>query len=211
MRKRFLATAVCVTAISMLAACGNTNNNTPTTTPSPTVTQQPTSTPEPTVAPVADTDATEQIQEIYEAVKKAYGEAYWPNMQVQGETTYMSETYGLDESWYDAAVAEISMISANVDTFIIIHATEGNLENVQKALTKYQDYLKNDSMQYPMNLPKVQGSRLETVGNYVCFMMLGQVDETAYDSDEEMITAFSELNQIAVDEITKIVNPGQAQ
>lgn len=210
MRKRIITTALCVTAISLLAACGG-KDDTPTPTPTPTVTQQPSATPEPTAVPTPEVNVEEQIQAIHEAVKEAYGENYRPNMQVQEEEGYMSEMYGLNAEWYDAAIAEISMISTHVDTLIVVHAKEGNLENVQTALTTYQDNLKSDTFQYPMNLPKIQGSRVETIGDYVCFIMLGYVDDTAYDTDEALIAAFSDMNQLAVDAITKIVTPDQAQ
>ena len=54
-----------------------------------------------------------------------------------------------------------------------------------------------------MNLLKIQASKVETVGDYVFFVMLGTIDEMAYTEDSDMIKAYEEQNQIALDIIKK--------
>ena len=70
--------------------------------------------------------------------------------------------------------------------------------DVEKALTDYREYLLNDTMQYPMNISKIQSSRIETFGNYVCFVQLGA--ETPED-EEEAILHCQEENEKAIDAI----------
>ncbi len=94
------------------------------------------------------------------------------------------------------------MISAHVDTFIAIKAKEGKGEEVEKALTSYRDYLINDSLQYPMNVPKVNASSVLREGDYVFFVMLGQIKDDMAE-EEDMLKQAQESNQLAIDAIKK--------
>ena len=132
MFKKYLVTTVAMlAAVSMLAACGNKNNEENNTTPTVTVapTEAPSSdergegpTPEPTVAPTVAPEATvdhaQMVQNIYQAVVETYGSAYLPEMQVQGEAYFMQDTLKLDASWYDAAIVEIPMMSNNGNAIV---------------------------------------------------------------------------------------------
>ena len=219
MRKKFLTMAVLAAAV-MLAACGKKENEgeaTPTPSPSPIEDMTPTPQPE------QSADAGQMVQNIYQAVQEAYGTAYGPDMQVQGESYYMQDTLKLDTTWYDHAVVEVPMMTMNVDTFAIIHATEGNVDKVAAAMKAYQDYLINDSFQYPRNLPKVQASLTGAVGDYVYFVVLsgladvqdnmegdGDVAQLPEGEDEEQlakqIEAYKASNQVAVDTINGVLN-----
>lgn len=177
----------------------------------------------PTPQPEQSADAGQIVQNIYQAVQEAYGTAYGPDMQVQGESYYMQDTLKLDTTWYDHAVVEVPMMTMNVDTFAIIHATEGNVDKVAAAMKAYQDYLINDSFQYPMNMPKVQASLTGAVGDYVYFVVLsgladvqdnmegdGDVAQLPEGEDEEQlakqIEAYKASNQVAVDTINGVLN-----
>ncbi|WP_029502317.1 DUF4358 domain-containing protein [Lachnoclostridium phytofermentans] len=205
--------ALSLVAVLAFTACGKKD----TTEPTPTPTVAPTEAPaEPTAAPTeqpgteegtgenlgaTELKSNEILDKVHEEIKKAYGENYLPNMPFTVEN--LDEQFGIKADWYDAAIAEGPMMSAHVDKFIGIHATEGNLENVQNALKKYHEGLLADTMQYPMNLLKIQASKVETVGDYVFFVMLGTIDEMAYTEDSDMIKAYEEQNQIALDIIKK--------
>lgn len=213
MKKKFLVTAVLAAAV-MLAACGGKKENEGENTPAPSP-----SSPAASITPAAPEgiDAGQQLQNIYQAVQEAYDTAYGPEMQVQGESYFMQDTLKLETTWYDHAVVEVPMMTMSVDTFAIIHATEGNIDKVAAALKAYQDYLINDSFQYPMNLPKVQSSLTGTVGDYAYFIILsglartddvdGQLPE---GSEEELLSkeieAYQASNQVAVDTIKGVIN-----
>lgn len=219
MRKKFLTMAVLAAAV-LLAACGKKENEgegTPTPSPSPVADTTPTPQPE------QGADASQMIQNIYQAVQEAYGTAYGPDMQVQGESYYMQDTLKLDTTWYDYAIVEVPMMTMNVDTFAIIHATEGNVDKVAAAMKAYQDYLINDSFQYPMNMPKVQASLTGAVGDYVYFVVLSglanmqddmegggdvaQLPEEDYEKQlAKQIEAYKASNQVAVDTINGVLN-----
>ena len=90
------------------------------------------------------------------------------------------------------------------DLFIGIEATEGNAEAVEAALQAYQEYLINDSMQYPMNLAKVSACQVLRYDNYVFLVMLGAINEDMDASDDEA-AAFAQAEvQKAVDALDAV-------
>lgn len=143
---------------------------------------------------------SEEMQGIKDAVVAALGENYWPNMPIP--TDFLEGTYGITSDMYDDYLAEMPMISTNVDTLLIIKAKDGMVESVEEALNTYRDAMVSDTMQYPMNVGKIQASRIETIGNYVCFVQLGADTMTASESgDEAVIAQCQEANELAIEVI----------
>lgn len=140
------------------------------------------------------------MAELKEAVVEALGEDYWPNVAADAEI--LSEMYGISEDMYDDFLVEMPMISTNVDTMIIIKAKEGQEDAVENALNEYRDFIVNDSMQYPMNIGKVQASRIEAFGNYICFIQLGgDVMDLMDQGNDVVISHCQEQNERALDAI----------
>lgn len=215
MRKSFLVAVATIAAVTMLAACGNNNNGDTTPTPTPTTQATPgdrgdgpnTPTPEatPTEAPVA-VDHKQMVNNIHQAVQEAYGSLYAPSMQMQADEFYMADTLKLDASWYDEAIVEVMGMAVIPDTFIIIHPTEGNLENVKNAMEAYKTTLTENAW-YPTTVVRSQGAQTGVVGEYVYFVVLtSSVDDMAYENEEQIIAACKESTQLAVDTITGVVN-----
>ena len=144
------------------------------------------------------------INKVYNAVKKAYGDDYVPNAKVSEDE--IKERYGVSSKWYTSAIAEVPMISVNADTLIIIKAKDAkSKKKIQSALKKYRETLVEDTHQYPMNQLKIQGSRLYTKGNYVCFFMLGSISNKEEQQDEDkVIAAYKKQNEKAVKAIQKL-------
>ena len=193
---------LCLAAIAMLTltACASKEDVPENNTPKPTITAEPINTPtqevvttaEPTERPV-DNKTVQEHQElaekIYLAVKGSC--TYNAELMAQDDETYMSDVLGLDSSWYDVAIVEIPMMSTNVDMFALIHPTEGNFENVESAIKNYQDFLINDSFQYPMNVGKVKNCRAVAIGDYMFFILLNFPDN-AIKAIEEVLAEESE-------------------
>lgn len=141
------------------------------------------------------------MEELKKAVVEALGEEnYWPNMSADEEI--LSEMYGISEDMYDDFFVEMPMISTNVDTMIIIKAKTGQEAAVEAALNDYRDKMVNDSFQYPMNMGKVQASRIEAFGNYVCFIQLGgEVTDLLDQGDDVVIAHCQEQNEKALEAI----------
>lgn len=140
------------------------------------------------------------MTELREAVVEALGEDYWPNIAADKEI--LSETYGISEEMYDDFLAEMPMISTNVDTMIIIKAKPGQEDAVEEALNRYRDTVVNDHMQYPLNIGKVQASRIEAFDSYICFIQLGGDVTDLVESGEDVVTAHClEQNEKALEAI----------
>ncbi|MBS5467422.1 MAG: DUF4358 domain-containing protein [Clostridium sp.] len=142
----------------------------------------------------------EKLNEIYAAVKEAYGERYIPSMELDSEM--LENIYGISRDWYEACIAEGPMISAHVETFMGFKAVSGQEEDIAAALYDYRDQQLTDGMQYPMNLPKLEASQVLEEDGYVFFVMLGSADTEAEEQGEEAALESAKANnQIGVDVI----------
>lgn len=155
------------------------------------------------------TEQTEEGSDVYKdasmedlkaAVVEVLGEDYWPNTAVEAEM--FSDMTGVTADMYDEFFAEMPMISTNVDTMMIVKAKEGQVETVEEMLNAYRDRMVGDTMQYPMNVGKIQASRIEVYGNYVCFVQLGaDVSAAMEQGDDAVIAQCQEENEKALDAI----------
>ena len=147
---------------------------------------------------------SEEMTGIRQAVVDAIGENYFPQMQIPAE--YL-EGFGLTADMYEEFFGEMPMISTNVDTLIVIKANEGQVEAVEGVLNAYRENLVNDTMQYPMNLGKIQASEVKTIGNFVCFVQLGgDVMDALEKGDEEVIKHCQAQNAIAIEALEGAIN-----
>lgn len=202
MKKAFLLLGLVL--VFVMTACGKKGNGGETT-PQSTTTQQTESTPGTTgtdqqeTSPAGNT-GTASMEELKNAVVEVLGENYWPNTVVEEEM--FGDMFGVTPDMYEEFFAETPMISTNVDTLVIVKAKEGQVEAVETALNNYRDTMINDTMQYPMNVGKIQASRIETFGNYVCFVQLGaDVSDVLDQGDEAVITKCQEENEKALEAI----------
>ena len=152
----------------------------------------------------AQAASTPSASKLAAAVKKAYGDSYAPDYKLGKDE--VATRYGVQSSWYTSAYAEVPMISAKVDELVIFKAKNtASKKKILSAVKKYQAGLKEDTLQYPMNRLKIQGSKVYTKGKYVCFFMLGQISSSQEESDsvEEIIKAYQKQNQKAVNAVKK--------
>ena len=153
---------------------------------------------------MAEPTMSEEMTAIRQAVVDAIGENYFPQMQIPAE--YM-EGFGLTADMYEEFFGEMPMISTNVDTLIVVKAAESQLEAVEGVMNAYRENLVNDTMQYPMNVGKIQASEVKTIGNYVCFVQLGGDVMTALESgDEAVIKHCQEQNALAIAALEGVIN-----
>lgn len=149
-------------------------------------------------------DDTVTIDAIYQAVKEAYGEEYLPQMLLSEDD--MQVLYGIEPDWCEEFLIEVPMMSAHVDTFLAIKAKPEHLSEVSDAVNAYVQNLKEDTMQYPANLNKIAASSVVTMGNYVFFIMLGNLTSEQEELDEaEQIPLYEERNQVAIDVIENML------
>lgn len=123
------------------------------------------------------------VSDLQAAVAEELGENYWPDMDVPAEL--LGDMFGITDGMYEEIVAQTPMISANVDTLIIVKAKEDSIAQVEEALNAYKEYNTTEALQYPMNLGKVQAAQIRTYGRYVCFVQLGAEVPEADEGDSQ--------------------------
>ena len=167
-------------------------------------TEAETETTEETVAEESDTETQvdETLANVLDEIKAAYGENYIPNMELDPQL--LEDIVGLTPDHYEVCLAETPMISNFVETFIGVKAAEGKADEVETILTDYRDKLLNDTLQYPMSIPKIEASQVVRHGDYVFYIMLGSADDEALEAgDEAALESAKKNNQIAVDIVNK--------
>lgn len=134
---------------------------------------------------------------IANVIKTAYGENYLPDTQMDGER--ISTLLGISAEDCADIYAESPMIGTHPDTLIIVKPAEGKFEEVKSKLEAYREKLINDTMQYPMNLAKINASKVITGGDYVAFILLGALNENEDASEEEQAQFAEAQEKIGVD------------
>ena len=125
------------------------------------------------------------LKEIHKAVKDQLGEEYTPNRDLEAEE--LEGIVGVPVDDMETYIAQSPMISVNVDTFIGIKAKEGKADGIETGLENYRKSLVENSMQYPMNIAKVNASKVIRHGDYVFFVMLGAYDDRDDATEEERL------------------------
>lgn len=198
MKKIIVTIAAVATAMTVLTGCQTKPVKETTGATTEAVTQETTeaATQETTKETVAEKLVS--LEDLYTAVKETYGDKYIPSMPYDEQA--MKELFGIPADLYDSYIAEGPMISVHVDNFVAIEAKEGKGEQIEKILDQYRETLLTESLQYPVNLPKIEASQVVRHGDYVFFVMLGEVAEGAED-EAAALEAAKESNQIGIDVI----------
>ena len=145
-----------------------------------------------------DTDSNLTTDEIVEAIKGAYDADSIPMIDALPEEL-INDRYGLDADSYTEITAHVPMISTFVDTVVVVKAADGKVNDVEAALKAYHTSQVEESIQYPMNIEKVNAGKVVVKGNYVAFIMLGAIDEREDASDSDRAKFAEEQVQIGVD------------
>ena len=172
-----IITLVLALMMLMLAACGGNASN------------------ETTVGETAGAGYKNDVavSDIRDAVAAVYGENYLATMPLDAEMLEMS--YGITADMYEEFVAEVPMMSAHVDTLVVVKTKAGQVEAVQAALEAYRKDQVENGFHYPMNVPKVQASEVVVYGDYVVYIMLG-VTENMEADEATLLKDYQAQNQL---------------
>jgi len=198
---RFCALTAASVLMLSLAACGKENTGeTESSSQMPTESVTESVTESSSQEQTQEQDVSKVLKSLAKAVKANQGDNYWPDTEMPAE--YLEMTTGLTSDMYEDFIGEMPMISANVDTLLIVKAAEGQEDAVLETIQAYQDKLKANTMQYPMNLPKIQASQVERMGSYICFVLLGgDPGDAEEQGDEAMLKVYQERNEEALNVI----------
>lgn len=143
------------------------------------------------------------LADAHSQVQEAYGDDYVPSMAIEEET--LVESYGIPMDLVEDFIAEGPMMSTHIDTFIGLRTQPEETEAVAQAVRDYQAFLEENSMQYPMNMPKVEAAETLVVGDHVFFLMLGAFNEDPTGPEEELAFAKEQV-QIGIDAIQDLAS-----
>ena len=128
------------------------------------------------------------LTELKENVKELLGDNYWPEVDLTKEE--LAQRIGIKEEMYVDFLAERQVLDAHIDTMIIVQAKEAYVGAVEQALERYRTAIIEENSNHPQNLAKAKASRMETIDNYVCFVLLGADTTAVAEQGEDKIIAF---------------------
>lgn len=129
-----------------------------------------------------DKNSTLSAKGLRDAVAKAYGENYLPDQAMDAEM--IESEFGLTKDMYDEVVAEAPLIGFHPDRLVIVKPKKGKEANVKRALEDALLVMKEQQMQYPVNVAKVNAGKVLEKDGYYCFMILGQTDDTSENDND---------------------------
>ena len=129
-----------------------------------------------------DKHSTLSAKGLRDAVAKAYGENYLPDQAMDAEM--IESEFGLTKDMYDEVVAEAPLIGFHPDRLVIVKPKKGKEANVKRALEDALLVMKEQQMQYPVNVAKVNAGKVLEKDGYYCFMILGQTDDTSENDND---------------------------
>lgn len=134
---------------------------------------------------VDKTNTDVDIKEIHKKIKEEFGENYLPDMEIEKEV--LEDVIEIDMANVKEYIAESPMISVHIDMFIAIEAKEGKGDLVESDLKDYREYIIDNALMYPMNIAKVNASEVVRYGDYVFFIMIGEIDSRDDVTEEEAL------------------------
>ncbi len=117
------------------------------------------------------------LPELKDKVENLLGDAYWPEVNLSAKE--LEDLTGIKEDMYVDFLAQRQVLDAHIDTLIVIHAKEDHVGEIEQAIETYRSGIIEANRDHPQNLGKAQASRMETIDDYVCFVLLG-ADTTPY-------------------------------
>lgn len=144
------------------------------------------------------------MSEIKQSVEDLLGENYWPDRQLT-EEELETET-NITKEMYEEYLAEEMKEKTDIDRMIILRAKKNRIAELESLLNEYRDNLMVLYKDRPQELGKVEASRIEIIGNYVCFVQLGaDTSAAAEGGDEEVLALCQQENERAIDVIEKTI------
>jgi len=128
------------------------------------------------------------VSDISEAMTSAIGAG--DNLAVR-DNNYIAHMIGLDSDSYADCIVMTNNIGTSVDEYGIFKAADSKqAKTIADTLQSYIDMAKTDSLRFsytPEELPKVEGAKVTTVGNYVMYSILSDANRAS------VLTAFESI------------------
>lgn len=141
------------------------------------------------------------IKEVHSKIKEELGEDYLPEEEV--DLDMITDISGIKAEDVEESILEWPMMTMNIDRFIAIKAKEGKGDAIEEGLNEYKRHMIEDEFKYPMNLPKVNASKVVRQGDYVFYLVLGANDDNMEDAEGKEALEFAEKE---VDKVVAIID-----
>jgi predicted small lipoprotein YifL len=211
--KKFLVLSLALAMVLGMTACGDKTPATPDSEVQDTVTDTVTDevtdevtdgvTDEVVDVPVDEVVVDAKIEKAFADVKEALKDNYWPNMPV--DATYLSEMFGINMDNVDSFYGEIPMISAHVDTLVVLKAKADCVDAVKADLEARRDAMIADTMQYPSNIPVIQQTIVGVAGDYVYYICMAGDTTSVQEQGEAAIADLAKGVMTTVEDTIKCV------
>ena len=137
-------------------------------------------------------ESSYSLEDMYEKIKDTYGERYYPNQQIEADE--LDKTFGIGEDLYDDFIADRVTGEEAPDTLVIIKAKEGKEDEVKQKLEDYRQKLLDDA-NWAESKEKIEASQVYTNGQYVFYVMLGDVDDDTLSGEGLMEALGKEVDK----------------
>ena len=205
--KKIVSSVLMLSLISvMLVGCGNKKEepiveNPPVVeTPAPEV-EKPIETPEVVETPeiVETPEVNVSMAMIVDTMRNIFGDKYLPSFEMDKESFNM--LVGIDASkadiYYNEFYAGMPMMGTHVDKLFVVKTD--NTENMKSVFKSYMDAQIADTMQYPMNVTKLENYCLTVYGDYVVLAILGGYTDETPVADETKTPEQLETEQKSIE------------
>lgn len=131
------------------------------------------------------------IEGIVTSLKNFYGERYLVNVDLTSED--LEGVMGITEEMYSDFYAALPMIGTHLDVLYVIKTNEEYKDTVKEKFETYRNNQIEEGRQYPVNVGRVESSKVLEYDEYVIYFMLGGVpkedleegDLVKYYADQE--------------------------
>lgn len=146
----------------------------------------------PTPSAESPEEGSYSLKDMYEKIKDTYGNRYYPNQQIEADE--LEKTFGIGEDLYDDFIADRVTGEETPDTLVIIKAKEGKEGEVKQKLEDYRQKLLDDA-NWADSKEKIEASQVYTNGQYVFYVMLGDVDDDTLSGEGLMEALGKEVDK----------------
>lgn len=148
------------------------------------------------------------LPQLRDKVQSLLGDRYWP--QVALTDAELARLTGITKDMYVDFLGERQNLDAHIDTLLIIRAKEEAVGDVEQAIEEYRSGVIGENQDHPQNLGKARASRMETIGDYICFVQLGADTTAVADKGVKAVTEYClEENERAIYALEQAICVGE--
>ena len=137
------------------------------------------------------------LSDLRGKVMDELGESYFPEAPVSHQE--LERLTGISEDMYVEYLAERRISDDEIDMLLIIHAKEDSVGAIEAALETYRTNILSDNEEDLRRLGKAEASRMETIEDYICFVLLGGDTAGVVPQEKEAVTEYClEENERAI-------------